>query len=81
MVVAKAAIEAVAKTDAAGNVYIGRKALRDAVFATKDLDGLTGKLTCSASGECGGPSVGMYQYTSADPNSFEIGKNPKKIYP
>lgn len=81
VLVAKAAVEAVAKTDEAGNLYIGRKALRDAVFATKDLDGLTGKLTCSPSGECGGPSVGMYSYTSSDANSFEMGKNPKKVYP
>ena len=29
------AIEKVAKTDAAGNLYIGKKALRDAVFATQ----------------------------------------------
>ena len=33
------AVEKVAKTDADGTTYIGRKALRDALMATKDLDG------------------------------------------
>lgn len=81
VLVAKRAIEAVAKKDDAGNLYIGRKALRDAVFATRDLDGLTGRLSCNATGECGAPSVALYQYTSSEANSFEVGKNPKKVYP
>ena len=38
MMLAKA-IEAVAQTDAAGNTYIGKKALNEALYATKDMDG------------------------------------------
>ena len=45
------AIEKVAKTDKDGNLYIGKKALRDAVFATK-FDGISGPIACDAYGEC-----------------------------
>ncbi|MGH2361538.1 MAG: branched-chain amino acid ABC transporter substrate-binding protein, partial [bacterium] len=41
-----AAIEKVGKKDSSGNLYIGRKALRDALFATKAYKGVTGTLTC-----------------------------------
>lgn len=44
------AIERVAKKDSAGNLYIGRKALRDALFATKGYKGLTGTITCTQIG-------------------------------
>ena len=47
------AIEKVAKTDNAGNLYIGKKALRDAVFATK-FDGIGGPIACDANGQCAG---------------------------
>jgi branched-chain amino acid transport system substrate-binding protein len=47
------AIEKVAVKDDDGTLHIGRKALRDALYATKDFPGLTGKLTCSKFGDCG----------------------------
>jgi branched-chain amino acid transport system substrate-binding protein len=74
------AIEAVAKTDAKGNTYIGRKALRDAVFATK-FDGISGPISCDAHGECGKFAPAVYEYTNADAKTFKIGDNPKKIWP
>ena len=58
----KAAIEAVAVVDADGTLHIGRQALRDAMFATKDFQGLTGVLTCNATGDCANPTIGAYQY-------------------
>ena len=61
------AIEKVAKTDAAGDTYIGRKALRDALMQTKDLDGITGKLTCDKNGDCGSSHFAVYEYVSGDP--------------
>lgn len=76
-----AAIEKVAKKDAAGNTYIGRKALRDALYATKNLKGLTGTLTCDKYGDCADPKIAVYQTQSADPAKWDPGKNPKKIYP
>lgn len=76
-----AAITKVAKKDSAGNTYIGRKALRDALFATKGFKGLTGTLTCDKYGDCADPKIAVYQTLSADPAKWDPGKNPKKIYP
>ncbi len=75
------AIEKVAKTDKAGDTFIGRKALRDALMKTKDLDGITGKLTCDQYGDCGSSHFAVFEYTSGDPASYKIGTNPKKVYP
>jgi len=77
-ILATKAIEQVAKSDAAGNLYIGKKALRDAVFATK-FDGISGPIACDPYGECGEFHPSVLEYTSADPKTFAIGKNPKKI--
>ncbi len=74
------AIRKVAKTDKAGNLYIGRKALRDAVFATK-FDGISGPIACDAHGECSVFHAAVLQFTSADPKTFDVGKNPTKIWP
>ncbi|HYZ63665.1 MAG TPA: branched-chain amino acid ABC transporter substrate-binding protein [Acetobacteraceae bacterium] len=75
-----AAIEKVAKTEADGTTYIGRKALRDALLQTKDLDGMTGKLTCDQYGNCGTANFAVWEYTSGDPSAYKIGTNPKKVY-
>ncbi len=74
------AIEKVAKTDDKGNTYIGRKALRDAVFATT-FDGISGPIKCDKWGECGDFKPAVYQYTNADPKSYKMDVNPKKIWP
>jgi branched-chain amino acid transport system substrate-binding protein len=58
----KAGIEAVAVVDADGTLHIGRQALRDALFATKDYKGLTGVLTCTPTGDCANPTIGVYEY-------------------
>jgi len=76
-----AAIEKVGKKDAAGNLYIGRKALRDALFATKNFKEITGTLTCSKYGDCSDPKIAVYVSNSSDPAKWEPGKEPKKIYP
>jgi branched-chain amino acid transport system substrate-binding protein len=75
-----AAIKKVGKVSG-GSLYIGRKALRDALFATKNFRGLTGKLTCNKFGDCGDPHIAVYQVVSADPATWEPGKDPKKVYP
>ncbi len=80
MMLAAKAIQAVAKTDAAGNLYIGKKALRDAVYATT-FDGMTGRVACDAHGECQKYKGAVYEFTNADPKTFKIGVNPKKIWP
>lgn len=74
------AIEKVAKTDDEGTTYIGRQALRDAIFAS-DIDGISGHIKCDADGECAQFKLGVFEYVNADPTTFKIGENPKKIYP
>jgi branched-chain amino acid transport system substrate-binding protein len=74
------AIEKVAKTDDKGVTYIGRKALRDAVFATT-FDGISGPIKCDKFGECGDFKPAVYQYTNADPKTYKMESNPKKIWP
>lgn len=75
------AIEKVGKKDAQGNLYIGRKALRDALFATKSYKGMTGNLTCSEFGDCADPVIAVYISNSSDPAKWNPGVEPKKIYP
>jgi len=60
-----AAIEKVAVKGPDGTLYIGRQALRDAVYGTKDHKGLTGNITCDDYGDCADPHIAIYQ-TSAD---------------
>ena len=74
------AIEKVAKTDASGATYIGRKALRDAVFATK-FEGVSGPISCDQYGQCAKFKPAVYEFTNGDPKTFKIGENPKKIWP
>jgi branched-chain amino acid transport system substrate-binding protein len=74
------AIEKVGKTDKDGNLYIGRKAFRDAVFSIK-FEGISGPIACDKYGECASFKPSMLEFTSADPKTFAVGKNPKKIWP
>jgi branched-chain amino acid transport system substrate-binding protein len=74
------AIEQVAKPDKDGNLFIGKKALRDAVYASK-FDGLSGPIACDGYGQCAAFKPAVLEFTSADPKTFSMGKNPKKIWP
>ncbi|MCL4261468.1 MAG: ABC transporter substrate-binding protein, partial [Anaerolineales bacterium] len=80
-----AALEQVAVVEADGTVYVPKQALRDAIYATKDFKGITGTLSCSASGDCGAPVIAVYQVVNADPASWNpqdaTNPNPKKVYP
>ena len=60
-----AAIEKVAVKEPDGTLHIGRQALRDALYATKNFQGLTGTLTCNQYGDCADPHIAVYQETSA----------------
>jgi branched-chain amino acid transport system substrate-binding protein len=74
------AVGKVAKTDANGATYIGRKALRDAVLATK-FEGVSGPIACDEHGQCAQFKPAVYEFTNGDPKTFKIGENPKKIWP
>jgi branched-chain amino acid transport system substrate-binding protein len=55
------ALEKVVVENADGSLSVPKGALRDAIYATKDFQGLTGTLTCSPSGDCGAPVIAAYQ--------------------
>jgi branched-chain amino acid transport system substrate-binding protein len=74
------AIEKVAVKDKDSNTYIGRRALRDALFNTPAFDGVAGRIKCTPTGQCLGFKYAVYEFTSADSKTFDVGKNPKKIY-
>jgi branched-chain amino acid transport system substrate-binding protein len=57
------AIEAVAVQEQDGTLRIGRQALRDALYATTEYQGLTGSLTCDEYGDCG---VARFQVVRLD---------------
>lgn len=79
-----AGIEKVAIKNADGSLLIPRKALDQAMLATKGFQGLTGTLTCNATGDCADPKIAVYKATSADPASWNPGadptSNPMKIW-
>jgi branched-chain amino acid transport system substrate-binding protein len=56
-----------------GTLYIGRQALRDRLFATRDFDGLTGNLTCNDLGDCADPRIAV--------NMIEGGNVFNPVYP
>ena len=61
-----AAVEKVAVQDEDGTLHIGRQALRDALYATKDYDGVTGSLTCDQYGDCADPQIAVNQLQSGE---------------
>ncbi len=71
------AIPKVAKADKEGNLYVGRQALRDAVFAEK-FDGLSGPIACDPYGQCAKFKPAVYEFVSDDPKTFSMGQEPEK---
>ncbi len=69
------AIEKVAVKDG-DTLYIGRKALRDAMYATKGIQGLTGKLSCDKYGDCADPRIAVYQQTAENIKKLENPQTP-----
>jgi len=54
------AIEQVAVQGDDGTLYVPKGALRDAIYATADYQGLTGSITCTPTGDCGAGAIGAY---------------------
>jgi len=68
------AIEKVAVQDQDGSLHIPRQALREALYITKDHQGLTGNLSCTPTGDCADAHIAIYQY--------HLGEfPPEKIWP
>jgi branched-chain amino acid transport system substrate-binding protein len=71
-----AAIEKVGKKQSDGSLCIGRKALRDALYATKNLKGLTGNLSCDKYGDCADPRIAVYLTTADNVKKLEMPGTP-----
>ena len=69
-----ACIEKVAVQDDDGTLHIGRQAMRDCMYSTKDFKGLTGNLTCTPTGDCADPKIAVYEYHAGE-------YPPEKIWP
>ncbi len=51
-----------------GTLVIGRRALRNALYATRNFPGMTGNLSCSSTGDCADPAIGVYEYHAGNPD-------------
>jgi branched-chain amino acid transport system substrate-binding protein len=60
MVILKA-IDKVAVAGSDGSLTIDRMKLRDALYATKGLQGMTGTLNCDEYGDCADPRIAVYE--------------------
>jgi branched-chain amino acid transport system substrate-binding protein len=60
------AIKAIAVQDPDGTIHIGRQALRDHLYATKDYQGITGNLTCNEYGDCADPNIAVSQVQNGE---------------
>jgi len=77
-----AAIEKVAKKAPDGALYIGRKALRDTLYATKNFKGLTGNLICDQYGDCADPRIAIYKTSIVNIKNLVLPDKPFwKPYP
>jgi branched-chain amino acid transport system substrate-binding protein len=59
------AVEQVAERSG-GSLYIGRQALREALFATRGLQGLSGPLNCIETGDCAQPAIDIFQIANGE---------------
>ncbi len=70
------AIEKVAKKASDGTLTINRQELRDAMYATKDLKGLTGTITCDNYGDCADPRIAVYKTTPENVKTLVMPSKP-----
>jgi branched-chain amino acid transport system substrate-binding protein len=60
------AVEAVAVVEDDGTIHIPRQALRDALFATRNVQGITGTLTCNEFGDCADAKISVNQVQNGE---------------
>ena len=59
------AVESVAERSGA-SLFIGRQAIRDTLFATRGMQGLSGEINCVETGDCAEPNISIFQVSDAD---------------
>lgn len=70
------AIDKVAVAGSDGSLSIDRMELRDALYATKNLQGMTGTLNCDKYGDCADPRIAVYQTTIENVKKGEMPTTP-----
>jgi len=71
-----AAVEKAAKKGPDGTLCIGRKALRDALYAAKNFKGLTGNVSCDSYGDCADPRIAVYKTTEENIKKLQTPDQP-----
>jgi branched-chain amino acid transport system substrate-binding protein len=71
-----AAIEKVAQKAPDGSLTIDRGKLRDALYATKGLKGLTGTINCDKYGDCADPKIGIYKTAAENVKNLVMPNTP-----
>ncbi|MGE5252681.1 MAG: branched-chain amino acid ABC transporter substrate-binding protein, partial [Planctomycetaceae bacterium] len=71
-----AAIQKVAKKAPDGTLYIGREKLRDALYATEGMKGLTGTISCDKYGDCADPRIAVYKTTEENVKKLVMPDKP-----
>lgn len=59
------AVEKVA-VQSGGSLFIGRQAIREALFATRGMEGLSGPLNCIETGDCAEPDIAIFQIANGE---------------
>lgn len=52
--------------DRGGTLYVPRQALRQELFGTRGMQGLSGPLNCSDTGDCAQPNIEIYQVVNGE---------------
>ncbi len=60
------AVEKTAVRDSDDTIHIGRQALRDTLYATREFKGMTGKLACDKFGDCARPAFNILRLDNPD---------------
>jgi len=71
-----AAIQKVGKKAPDGTLYIGRQKLRDALYATKGMKGLTGTVSCDKYGDCADPRIAVYKTAAENVKKLVMPEKP-----
>lgn len=76
-----AAVEKVAQVLPDGTIRIGRQALRDALYATRDFSGVSGMLTCTEFGDCAPQSFNVLRLADISAGVEGLKRNVVFTYP
>lgn len=75
------AIEQVALIENNGTLHIGQRAIRNALYATKDFNGITGYLSCDSFGDCAIPRFHVLRLASPTSGLESLLTNVMFSYP